>query len=188
MTKLSQQLQRSLQLSTQEVKVAEDLFVPIKFDKGEILISDLSKNCHLYYILEGYVRVYTLMDGKEVTQWIGSPNYFITDLSTWIFNTPIKWTIEAITPVKAIYITQKNYHLLSSQVNNWLEKERFFIGHCFEQMEVRILEFLTLTAEQRYLSFFKQSGSLFNEVPHQYIASMLGMSPETLSRLRNKTL
>jgi hypothetical protein len=48
------------------------------------------------------------------------------------------------------------------------------------------MQFLTLSAEQRYLEFFEQYKELFNEVPQQLIASMLGMSPETLSRFRAK--
>lgn len=183
---LTSQLQQALQLSVQEAKLAESLFTPVSFNKGDVIISPLQHTCPLYYISAGFVRVYALQDGKEITQWIGSPHYFMTDLSAWIFSSPIKWTIEAITPVKALCITKSDYATLTSQVANWQEKERGFIGHCFEQMEQRIFQFISLSAEQRYDVFFKQLGSLFNEVPHQYIASMLGMTPETLSRIRKK--
>mgnify|MGYP003623247190 FL=1 len=44
-----------------------------------------------------------------------------------------------------------------------------------------------MSAEERYLHFFNANKELFNQVPLQYIASMLGMTPETLSRLRNRT-
>ncbi|MDM1377501.1 Crp/Fnr family transcriptional regulator [Myroides marinus] len=185
---LSIHLQLSLQLSTDETRIAEELFTPITFNKGDIFINPIQKNIPMYYITEGYVRVYALQDGKEITQWIGSPHYFMTDLTAWLFNAPIKWTVEALTPVTALCITKSDYDKLSIQVNNWAEKERKFIGHCFEQMEKRIFQFISLNAEQRYIAFFDQLGHLFNEVPHQYIASMLGMTPETLSRLRKKTV
>ncbi|MGL4581661.1 MAG: Crp/Fnr family transcriptional regulator [Flavobacterium sp.] len=183
---LTTQLQHLLALSPLEASIAEDLFTTISFDKAEILISPLQHSCPLYFILSGYVRVYAIHEDKEITQWIGSPDYFMTDLSAWIFGSPIKWTIEAITPVRAVYINQNDYQKLASQVNNWHEKEKVFIAHCFEQMEQRIFQFISLSAEQRYAAFFKQLGSLFNEVPHQYIASMLGITPETLSRIRKK--
>jgi len=60
------------------------------------------------------------------------------------------------------------------------------ITKCFTIVEQRLMQFLTLSAEQRYLEFFEQYKELFNEVPQQLIASMLGMSPETLSRFRAK--
>lgn len=185
---LSQHLQQSLQLSAEETRIAEELFTPIHFNKGEIIITPLQKSIPLYYITEGYVRIYAIQDGREVTQWIGHPQYFMTDLTAWLFNAPIKWTIEAITPVSAVSITKTDYNKLSSLIDQWQEKERAFIGHCFEQMENRIFQFISLNAEQRYMAFFKQLGYLFNEVPHQYIASMLGMTPETLSRIRKKTV
>ena len=60
------------------------------------------------------------------------------------------------------------------------------ITKCFIIVEQRLMQFLTLSAEQRYLEFFEQYKELFNEVSQQHIASMLGMSPETLSRFRAK--
>jgi len=55
-------------------------------------------------------------------------------------------------------------------------------------LEQRIFNFIALSAEERYLHYFEQQKDLFNQVPLQYIASVLGMSPETLSRIRNKSL
>lgn len=185
---LSLYLEQALELSTDETHIVEELFIPLIFNKGDIIISPIQKNIPMYFITDGYVRVYAIQDGKEVTQWIGSPNYFMTDLTAWLFNTPIKWTIEALTPVSTLAITKSDYNKLSTQIEQWNEKERAFIGHCFEQMENRIFQFISLNAEQRYMAFFNQLGHLFNEVPHQYIASMLGMTPETLSRIRKKTV
>lgn len=184
---LAIQLQQSLQLSTEETSIAEGLFSSIQFDRGETIITPLQKNAPLYYITEGYIRIYAIVDDKEVTQWISGAGYFMTDLSNWLFDAPIKWTIETLTPVTALCITPTDYKELATQIPNWAEKERYFIGHCFTQMENRIFQFISLTAEQRYLHFMEQLGFLFNEVPHQYIASMLGMTPETLSRIRKKT-
>jgi CRP-like cAMP-binding protein len=53
-------------------------------------------------------------------------------------------------------------------------------------MESRVFDLISLTAEDRYKSLFEQNRELFNQVPLQYIASMLGMTPETFSRIRKK--
>lgn len=188
MPTLNQTLQESLHLSVQEAKIAEDLFSPITFKKGELLITTTQKCNNLYFIQSGFARIYALHDDKEITQWISSPNYFVTDLSAWLFNATSKWNIEALTTVEALVISKADYLLLEQKIPNWVLKERTFIAHCFEQMEQRIFQFISLNAEQRYSQFYKDHGFLFNVVPLQFIASLLGITPETLSRLRKKTI
>lgn len=62
------------------------------------------------------------------------------------------------------------------------------MAKCFTMMEDRIFAHLSMTAEERYQLFFEQNKELFQQVPLQYIASMLGMTPETFSRVRKKLL
>lgn len=188
MPTLHQSLQESLQLSAQEAKIAEDLFSPLSFKKGELLLTSTQKCNQLYFIQSGFSRIYALQDSKEITQWISMPNYFVTDLSAWLFNTTSKWNIEALTTVEALVISKSDYLLLEQKIPNWAAKERAFIAHCFEQMEQRIFQFISLNAEQRYVQFCNSFGFLFNEIPHQYIASILGIAPETLSRLRKNSI
>jgi CRP-like cAMP-binding protein len=66
--------------------------------------------------------------------------------------------------------------------------EKLFIARCFIMLEDRIFTHLSMTAEERYNFFFENNKELFNQVPLQYIASMLGMTPETFSRIRKKQL
>ena len=68
----------------------------------------------------------------------------------------------------------------------WNELEKKFLVNCFTTLEDRIFSHLSMTAEERYHFFFSQNKELFNLVPLQYIASMLGMTPETFSRIRKK--
>lgn len=188
MPTFTEKLQNSLQLSVEETKIAENLFSPITFKKGELLLTTTQKCNHLYFIQSGFARIYASQDDKEITQWISMPNYFVTDLSAWLFNTTSKWNIEALTPIQALVISKSDYLTLEQKITNWPAKERIFIAHCFEQMEQRIFQFISLNAEERYTHFFSKFGFLFNEIPHQYIASILGITPETLSRIRKKTI
>lgn len=64
--------------------------------------------------------------------------------------------------------------------------EKRFVAKCFAVMESRIFDFIALSAEERYTRYFALYPNHFNQVPLQYIASLLGMSPETLSRIRAK--
>ena len=73
-------------------------------------------------------------------------------------------------------------------VPKWVELEKMFITKCFSILEDRILQHLSLSAEERYNQLFEFNKELFNVVPLQYLASMLGMAPETLSRIRKKSM
>jgi CRP-like cAMP-binding protein len=71
-------------------------------------------------------------------------------------------------------------------VPKWNEFERLFIGKYFVIMESRVFDLISKPAEERYQQLFDQNRELFNQVPLQYLASMLGMTPETFSRIRKK--
>ena len=81
-----------------------------------------------------------------------------------------------------------DYQNIGQVIPKWLELEKMFITKCFSILEDRVLQLLSLSAEERYNQLFEFNKELFNFVPLQYLASMLGMAPETLSRLRKKSM
>ncbi|OGS76943.1 MAG: Crp/Fnr family transcriptional regulator [Candidatus Fluviicola riflensis] len=134
------------------------------------------------------MRIYVQTEDKEVTQWISTKGYFVTDLAGFVFETPARWTIQALTDVELFTINRSDYVKLGQLIPKWHELEKLFITRCFIILEDRIFTHLSMTAEERYNFFFENNKELFNQVPLQYIASMLGMTPETFSRIRKKQL
>lgn len=156
--------------------------------KGEFYL-ETGKPCKkLSFIKSGLLRIYKQTEDKEVTQWISTPGYFVTDLSSLLFESPARWTIEALTDAEIYTISGINYKSIGDFVPNWHELEKLFIAKCFTILEDRVFTHLSMSAEERYSHFFGSNKELFNQVPLQYIASMLGMTPETFSRIRNKQL
>lgn len=134
------------------------------------------------------MRVFVETEKKEVTQWISTDGYFITDLSAFIFDTPARWNIQALTDSEIFTISKKDYLQLERMLPKWSQLEKLFIIKCATFMEDRIFSHLSMTAEERYDFFFEHNSEIFNHVPLQYIASMLGMTPETFSRIRKKQM
>ena len=128
------------------------------------------------------------MENKEVTKWISTPGYFVVDLSSFIFQHPARWNLQALCDCELYAIDLEKYRQMSKLVNRWAEMEKLFMAKCFAILEDRIISQLSHTAEQRYQQLFSFNKELFNQVPLQYLASMLGMTPETFSRIRKKTL
>lgn len=113
---------------------------------------------------------------------------FVTNLNSFIFEQRARWNIQAITDCKIYSLQKKDYKKLITVLPNWPEIEKRFIAGCFVALEDRIFSHLSLNAEDRYDMLFAQNKDLFNHVPAQYLASMLGMSTETFSRIRNRKI
>ena len=140
----------------------------------------------LSIVQSGFLRLYAynVAGDKEVTQWIAAPGMFVTDLSSLIFDAPARWHIQALTHCELFTITKERYRNLGQIAANWAEVEKLFLAKCFVTIENRVFSQLSMTAEQKVRQLFDMNPELFNLVPLQYIASMLGMTPETLSRIR----
>lgn len=164
------------------------LFKPETLKKGDYFLKT-GKNCDkLSFVKEGFLRIFVETEKKDVTQWISTKGYFVTDLSGYIFGDPARWNIQALTDVEIFTLNKSDYQKMETLVSDWSTLEKLFIVRCFTLMENRIFTHLSMTAEERYAYFFENNKELFNQVPLQYIASMLGMTPETFSRIRKKQL
>ena len=169
-----------------DLHTISSLFQLTTIKKGEYFLKTGKPCDKLSFIKSGILRIYTLTEDKEVTQWISTEGYFVTDLSSLIFESPARWNIQALTDTVLYTIKKEDYKRIGNLVPQWHELEKLFIAKCFTMMEERIFSHLSMTAEERYNFFFEHNRELFNQVPLQYIASMLGMTPETFSRIRKK--
>ncbi len=161
-----------------------DFFIEEDLSKGDFFLS-LDQRCtKLSFIQSGLVRVYSYHEGKDITQWIGQAGYFMTDLSSFILDVPARWQIQALTDVKMLTLKKSDYLNFEREIPEWNILEKRFLSKCFATLENRVFDFISLTAEQRYLKYFEENKALFNQVPLHYIASMLGMTAETFSRIR----
>ena len=169
-----------------DLKTIVSLFKLRTIKKGDFLLKSGKRCDNLSFVQSGLLRMFVTTDEKEVTQWISTKGYFSTDLSSFIFEVPSRWTIQALVETELYTITKEDYKKIGDLVPKWNELEKLFLVRCFTILEDRIFSHLSMTAEERYNFFFKNNRELFNQVPLQYIASMLGMTPETFSRIRKK--
>jgi CRP/FNR family transcriptional regulator, anaerobic regulatory protein len=169
-----------------ELKIIESLFQKKQILKGNFLLNAGKRCDFLCFVQSGLLRIFADADGKEITQWISTKGYFSTDLASFIFEKPSRWNIQALVDTEIYSISKKDYKKINAIVPKWSELEKLFLVRCFTMLEDRIFSHLSMTAEERYQSFFNANPELFNQVPLQYIASLLGMTPETFSRIRKR--
>ncbi len=143
--------------------------------------------CHrLCWIETGYMRFFSYADKKAVTHWIFGKGQSVTDVGSFFLQKPSKWNIQALTPVTIYTLTSENYQKLRTEVPEWDNYEKLFIIKLFCALENRVFALLSMSAEERYQYLFSSDSEMFNELPLKMLASMLGMTPETLSRVRRK--
>jgi CRP-like cAMP-binding protein len=174
------------ELSEEELDIVQSYFYEEKLQKNDYFTCS-EKICNrLSIVKSGIFRIYTLSDGKEVTQWLSKEDQLITEIMGFFYQQPNRWTIQAITDVSLLTIRKENYLKLCENFPKWNTIEKQFIVKCFAMLEDRVFSHISMTAEERYDLYYQKNKDLFNFVPLQYIASVLGMSAETLSRIRKR--
>jgi CRP-like cAMP-binding protein len=186
MTELEQYVNSYFRVAGEDMSIIASLFKPATLKRGEFYISSGAPCEKLCFIQSGYLRLFATVNEKEVTQWIGSKGSFLGDMASLMFNTPSRWNIQALLDTEIHTIQKDDYNRIVDMVPRWPEIEKHFMVNCFTLMEGRIFAHLSMSAEERYAHFYGQNKQLFNQIPLQYIASMLGMTPETFSRIRRK--
>jgi CRP-like cAMP-binding protein len=157
----------------------------LNLDKKHILIKQNQRHDFAYFVIKGAVRSYYLKDGIEVNTWFALENDMVGSLHNFR-NNPSRETIELIENSTLISINLKQIKPLmfsNIQIAN-------FINAIIEDyalfLEDKIYFSKMMSSIDRYLILLDKEPQLFQRVPLTYIASYLGISRETLSRLRAK--
>lgn len=138
-----------------------------------------------FFIVSGGVRFFYESEGQENTTWVMFKNEFFTEISSLHPQKPSRFNIEAIEETKLIVIDKKDMDFLYGQVTAWEEFGRKIWEATTIRMIDQLLNFQTLSAEERYLSFLKNS-QLIQKAPVKQVAAILGITPNALSRIRKK--
>lgn len=188
MTELESYIHHHFSIPLDDCQKVSGLFKTEILKKGDYFLRS-GKHCNkLSFIQEGILRIYVNLPDKEVTQWIGTAGYFMTDIHAFMFRNPSRFNIQALTDTRLFSIDHEEYLAMGKLIPKWHEFEKLFMGKCFVMLENRVFDLISLSAEERYHKLFDQNREIFNQVPLQYLASMLGMTPETFSRIRRKMI
>lgn len=188
MTELEKYIHTYFGVGLDDLSKISSLFKPVTLKKGDFFLKTGRLSDRLGFVQSGIIREYVNLDDKEVTKWISTKGYFVVDLASFVFDKSARWNIQALTDCEIYIINKKDYQKIGEVVPRWMELEKLFIAKCFTVLEDRVLQHLSLTAEERYHQLYDFNKELFQQVPLQYLASMLGMTPETFSRIRKKAM
>jgi CRP/FNR family transcriptional regulator, anaerobic regulatory protein len=142
---------------------------------------------YLYFLASGYMRLfYYNNDGDEITTYLSVENSFIASFLSLIHQKPAKENVECVTDCEIIRILRTDLLQLIDESDNFKKFSLTIFEHAIASTEMRANDLATLNAEQRYKKIISQYPNILQHVPIQYIASFLGIKPESLSRIRKQ--
>ncbi len=156
-----------------------------RFCKGEQVIT-IHQSCRrVHFVQSGLARHYYYdRNGNEVTTWFSETGALVTDFAAFTTGVPATFQVEALTELHTLSLTQEALQYLFDHHKKWERIGRLINQHYLILLIERSSSMAVKSARQRYEAFCESSPHLFNEVPLKHIASFLGITLETLSRLR----
>jgi CRP-like cAMP-binding protein len=154
------------------------------FDKGEAIINCFERCDRIFFIDKGLVRGYYYDDGKEITHWFAQEQEFATSFYAFITSKPASEHVQALEETEVIEIP---YNVLQHLYKTFPETERLgriITENYYIKLEERFLSLQFKTAKERYQKLLNSKPSLIQRVSLGQIASYLGITQETLSRIR----
>lgn len=178
--KLSSILTVSKELEGQLKKIA----FPYTLKKNETILSINERCNHLYFVYKGLLRGYYFSEEKEISNWFATENDFATCFYAFITKELSFETIEAIEDTQLTGILYADLEELYKKFPETERLGRIITQNYYIQLEERLLNLQFKTAKERYQKFTETHADLLQRVSLGQIASYLGITPETLSRIR----
>lgn len=153
--------------------------------KGDIFLKEGQRCDHLYYIINGFARVYYLdLEGNEVTHWFSAKDSMITSPFSYVKRETNILYFEALEDTELLLISSTQIEKLIHHLPELCEAFRHINAEFAMVLSRRIMSVHTETAEDRYLKLMKEHPLLFQKAKLSHIASYLGITQQSLSRIR----
>lgn len=156
-----------------------------KVKRRQVILQEGLVCKHQTFVVQGCFKMYGV-DDKDVAHNIqfAAENDWIADIGSLHSGKPSGFFIEAIEPSDIIQIEQQSLYFLYTNIPKLDRIFKVIIEHKFIELQNRVLQNISSTAQQRYLNFLEQYPHLSNRLPNVQIASYLGITPEFLSKVR----
>jgi len=184
-SRLNEIISYYIDLEQRDINLIKSLFNYEFVTKGTSLIETGKPTDKVFFILSGYLRYFkTLATNKELVIHLYSPNNFATSLNSFFLGKKSEETLQTITDCEFLSISKSDLEKLYSTDYKWQTFGRKLMESFLIEKEERIIDQLSLTAQDRYLKLMKNQPAIIQNIPVKDIASFIGIQPQSLSRIR----
>ena len=156
--------------------------------KGTYFLKEGQVNKHMAVVNSGILQSYFYKDGKEITTYLAGPGKIVVSLSSYLNQMPSKEYIKALVDTELILIHK-------TDIDKLIDQDETFRLYYIKTLEYQItcidesrFDFITLSAEERYIKLLSDEPYILQQVPLKYIAATLGITERQLTRIRKKII
>lgn len=182
---LKESFQEHVSLSDEEWELCKNNFRPKRMLKRQFLLQEGDVCRELTFVEKGALYSYTVdSKGNQHVIRFAFEGWWMANLQSFFTGEPTTLNIEVLEDSELLVLDRKNHKKLLEEISDYERYHRVIIENAYVALQQRVENALGLTAEEKYSRLIKQNPEFMNRVPLNLVASYLGMSPETLSRVR----
>ncbi|WP_333863743.1 Crp/Fnr family transcriptional regulator [Sphingobacterium sp.] len=183
---LLQSIEKTVSIDEGEKEFVAELFHEKKFVKGEYFLKEGDVCRYVGFMISGVMRYYINDDGEEKTYGFAKESDFVCNNESFLPQQPSRQIIQALEDCTLLVIGYNDLQKFYTSLKNGERFGRMVIEQVFVKTLQGLNSFYTDSPELRYEKFVKEYPDLLQRIPQYYIASYVGVKPQSLSRIRSR--
>lgn len=182
---LKESIQEHVSLTDEEWELCKNSFRPKRMLKRQFLLQEGDVCRDLAFVEKGALYSYTVdSKGNQHVIRFAFEGWWMANLQSFFTQKPTNLNIEVLEDSELLMLDQQNHEKLIEEIPAYERYQRIMFQNAYVALQQRVENALGLTAEEKYARLIEQNPEFLNRVPLNLVASYLGVSPETLSRVR----
>jgi CRP-like cAMP-binding protein len=174
-------------LTNDELKLVEEVAIPKKIRKRQYLLQEGDISHSIGFVVKGCFRLYSIgKNGEEYSMRFAIENWWISDFDSFQSGLPSRFNIDALEDGELLLIKREKFDWLVETIPHFKKLIEKLTAKNYEVHQNRILSNISETAEEKYDNFIRTYPMIYERIPLHMVASFLGLSRETLSRVRQQ--
>ena len=175
-------------LTADEIEAIVKSMTIRSYQKGDILLAEGQVSMECYFVLEGCVRQYYLIEGEEKTTQFFTENDWVVSFNSFTQKTPSNHYLVCNEDTTLVVGNEDKENALYQRFPKFESISRNIMGNVYGQQQELTASYVTDTPEQRYIKLLGLRPNLLQRIPQYQLASYIGVKPESLSRIRRRIM
>jgi len=184
---LLKSITEKIRITSAEETRLKEFFIPKKVRKKQYILNAGDVCQYITFIEKGMLRSFTVDDeGNEHVVQFAIEGWWISDIGSFLSGDSALYNIEALEDSEVLNLTKPAMDDLMDQLPPLERYFRLLMQNNIVALQRRVIAYMSLSAEEKYLKLMDVCPDIISRAPQQYVASYLGITPETLSRIRKQ--